>query len=956
MLENQNKLNKLTQAIRLAKPLTAAILLANLSLSANAIAVEQENMTKPTKKQAISKNKAEEKDETWELEVIEVTATKRKTNMMDTPLAVTALSQEMLDKQNLDNVRDIASLVPGMDIGFDTSQQAPVISMRGVRSSNVTEWGDPAVGLHTDGVYSPRPQGAMALMFDVNRVEALRGPQGTLYGRNSNAGAINIITNSPSMDELDGNIEMTFGKWNHKKYKGFINIPVSDTFAVRGSFVTETRDSYMDGHYSFLQYDQRFIREMGLTSEPYDVDYNYETELWEGPEADMLGRFNDKWWLSPQPWSRDGEGAVPQKAVKADPSKFYNNTDQYAFRLAALWAPTDDFSWQVTYEQFQDSGAGGIDGVNCEKLEGYKDDEGNIRDCSYHFAEIGGGDAYTALVNIPGHMDMTIKSIRSNISYYVNDSLELHYNFGFADQERTSWGDRDISITAWDMAIYFPKTDYESTSHELQLNYTGDNWAGILGYFNFEENNNLHGFWDDALETKTMWKQPDRGLKSQAIFAQMTYDMTDDLHLTLGARYTEDTKEDKGGANYKCTTNEEPEDIPQGQCVWYRLQYDGGYWDGIERNLIPSGHYFEPDLENIWVHKIADNSNKESWSSTNFRVGLDYDYNDDTMLYGYVADGFKSGGFDDKIIKRDGSALQIKYRPEEVITYELGVKTSLLDNKVNLSIAGFYSDYSDMQLSAPKAIESWQEEQFYPTGHPQAGDLMTIDDEDDPNFGEPDLLNRTIFGYPTQNIASSVIKGIELEFDWAPSPNGRLSGYVTWTSAKITSDFYNRFNYDPVNSVDGVTYDNQYETVDGELNELLLINQKGFNLPATPEWELNISYYHDFHLSNGGTIVPWIAVHWEDESYLTIWNVEKAAQQIDINMDQVKHYDDKRESYVTVDASIQYRSPGNKWYVEAYISNATDETVQHWGGIADSTSKGWMNEPRSYGARVGYNF
>jgi iron complex outermembrane receptor protein len=159
----------------LRSPLTLAIALVNASLATNAMA-QNTPKSKPV------------------LEEIVVTATKRETNLMDTPIAITVMTEEALVQQGIANVKDIDKLVPNMDITIDSSQSAPVISMRGVRSTNITELGDPAVGLHLDGIYSPRPQGAMALMFDVERVEAQRGPQGTLFGRNSTVGNINIIT------------------------------------------------------------------------------------------------------------------------------------------------------------------------------------------------------------------------------------------------------------------------------------------------------------------------------------------------------------------------------------------------------------------------------------------------------------------------------------------------------------------------------------------------------------------------------------------------------------------------------------------------------------------------------------------------------------------------------------------------------------------------------------------
>src|SRR5690606_25127994 len=203
-------------------PLALTIALANIGLAMPALAQET---TPPTENRVA-------------LEEIVVTATKRTTNLMDTPIAITVMNEAVLEQQGLANIKDIDKLVPNMDITFDSSQAAPVIAMRGVRSTNITELGDPAVGLHLDGIYSPRPQGAMALMFDVDRVEAQRGPQGTLFGRNSTVGNVNIITRRPVADEFDASLGVELGRWNHRQVRGMINIPVSDTFALRGSFMT----------------------------------------------------------------------------------------------------------------------------------------------------------------------------------------------------------------------------------------------------------------------------------------------------------------------------------------------------------------------------------------------------------------------------------------------------------------------------------------------------------------------------------------------------------------------------------------------------------------------------------------------------------------------------------------------------------------------------------------------
>ena len=193
------------------------------------------------------------------LEVISVTATKRKTKLMETPVAISAISDTQLQQHGVNNVVDIADLVPGLDISVASEQAAPVITMRGIRSTNITELGDPAVGVHLDGIYSPRMQGALALMYDVERVEALRGPQGTLFGRNSTVGSINVLSAKPEIGSSYGNANTELGKFNAKSFGGMFNLGLTDDFAVRFSGKTLKRDSYVEGYFDPNQYDTRYL-------------------------------------------------------------------------------------------------------------------------------------------------------------------------------------------------------------------------------------------------------------------------------------------------------------------------------------------------------------------------------------------------------------------------------------------------------------------------------------------------------------------------------------------------------------------------------------------------------------------------------------------------------------------------------------------------------------------------
>ncbi len=305
------------------------------------------------------------------LEIISVTATKRKTKLMETPVAITALTEAELKKNGVNNIKDIANLVPSLDISTATDQSAPVISMRGVRSTNLTELGDPAVGVHLDGVYSPRMQGALALMYDIDRVEALRGPQGTLFGRNSTVGSINVISAKPQFENFFGNVNVEAGKYNSKNIDGMINIPINEEFAVRFAAKGLKRDSYLEGYYDPNQYDTRRLSDDVLNAPVISED------SYQGVGQTVTQREN--WWI-------DGAGTDPEAQkvralTPADKSDFYNNADEYSFRISTLWEPLNgNFSNHTVFQKYVNNSSNNLDLVNCDKLRGRPAEMGG--DCS----------------------------------------------------------------------------------------------------------------------------------------------------------------------------------------------------------------------------------------------------------------------------------------------------------------------------------------------------------------------------------------------------------------------------------------------------------------------------------------------------------------------------------------------------------------------------------------------
>lgn len=861
------------------------------------------------------------------LEEVIVTATKRETDLLKTPVSVSAFTEAELGRQGINNVRDIDNLVPNMDIAFDQDQSSPVIAMRGVRSTNTSELGDPAVGLHVDGVYSPRPQGAMALMFDVERVEALRGPQGTLYGRNSTVGSVNVVSKRPDFEEFGGQVEFDLGRWNHKMAKASLNIPVSDTFALRAAFVKEKRDSYLTGYWDPNQWDRRRLPEEALNA----------PLLAEGAPTTLIQREN--WW------------DPVREIVRADPEGFYNNADQYAYRISGLWEPTDEISWLVTAEKFQDQSAGYINTIDCDKADLRLDENGEAGNLGCEYLYGPGADEYTVVVNTPGELDLSIESLRSHFRWDFSDSMSFLYNAGFASQSRTNRVDIDAGVTAWDMSLHFTDTQYDSQSHELQLQSTGDGplqW--IAGAFYFKEENDMSGYFIAHMNDSTFWRQPDRTLESKAYFAQGTYDFTDDLHLTLGYRWTKDTKEDVGGHNKSCVrTNWNNPDSIDGIAsvgcfpawVWTN---DGMYDADNVFNSLPVDYFDNPDI----YSDVTNNDTSGSWSASNFRVGLDYDLTDDVMLYAYVADGFKAGGIGDVVVEyvqnddatypvdEDGNRIiatvhDSNYDPEEVVTWEFGAKGKFLDDTLSMSGTFFYSDYRDMQLASPDTVYTF---------------LTVNQDPTDEDYGA--IEDQAFVVYRTKNVGEAEIMGFEMDFNWVPYENGHVNGYFAWLSTEITSDFYTRWNFANRELFDIPDYGAAHSND----NPALYRNLKGNELAASPEFSFTVSYDHTFNLESGASLVPFLSVHWEDESYLTYWNVDKH----DFPTATPDAFNDTRDAFLTVDASLKYWSASGQWAIEAYGYNLTDESIPYWAAGGDGVVRGPRSRPRFYGVRFTANF
>jgi iron complex outermembrane receptor protein len=245
----------------------------------------------------LAQDKPKEGEKEAEAQRVTVTATKRLTTVQDTPLAVTAFSQRDLEKAQVKDLTSLQALIPNLTVEQHGDSGGVHVFLRGVGSTNHTELGDPAVAFHVDGVYSPRPQGATVLMYDLASVEVARGPQGTLFGRNATAGSVNLVTAKPKLGDASGHAGVVIGDRNRLGVQAAMTFPLGEKTALRLAAISERQDG----------------------------------------------------WVEFQPRSNVQPGARKFGAV-----------DQQGARATLLWQPTDNVTTTTALEYYRDNGAGQI--------------------------------------------------------------------------------------------------------------------------------------------------------------------------------------------------------------------------------------------------------------------------------------------------------------------------------------------------------------------------------------------------------------------------------------------------------------------------------------------------------------------------------------------------------------------------------------------------------------------
>ena len=569
---------------------------------------------------------------------IVVTAQFREQNLQDTPIAITAINAETLEARGQTSVTDLGDFAPNVALEPASGLQGNSIAafIRGIGQSDASFALEPGVGVYIDDIYYGTTFGAVMDLTDLERVEVLRGPQGTLAGKNSVGGAIKLYTKEPD-DSGDGFVEATYGSFDRLDLRASAGFALTDELFARVSGVSKTSNGYMKRlDYGCVNPDS------GIPMTSSGDDSVLGTEGGRDLQAVRLAL-------------RYAPAAAPLEInLRADYAS--DNSEMVATKL--LYA---DNASVRSYDAANPLGGVPFDSRFITGPESYTT-----------YADYRTGGNYTTAFGIPtqiapGGFAVEPKStaeswgVSGKIGYELTPDISLTSITGYRVADGTSGIDVDGSPLTILLQEFTSR--HEQFTQELRL--SGQFADGLIdatvGGFYYDANDRIYGRNQIPTLRFDFYQDDNVDNRSISAFGHVEVHLTDQLNLVGGLRYTDDKK------TYNYT----------------RLNLDG---------TEPTPDFFTP---NFLVAGLNGLQGTFEGDRVDYRIGANYAPTSDLMLYAQVSTGFKGGGINPRPSAPDQV---LTFGPEKVTTYEAGFKSDWLDRRVRLNGAVFLNDYTDMQL------------------------------------------------------------------------------------------------------------------------------------------------------------------------------------------------------------------------------------------------------------------
>jgi len=607
--------------------------------------------------------------ESNQIEEVIVSATKKDASAQDVPISLDVITSDQIDALNVDTLRDIAARIPGLSTNYNTDPFQSSIRIRGIGSSQSDPSLEAGVAIIVDGVYLNRTGLGLNDLTDIERIEVLQGPQGTLYGKNSNAGVINIVTKSPVTGDDDGFIEIESGDFGQQRITGGISRTLTDSAALRFSFNSNESDGWMtnvtDG--SRAQDADDMTYSMKLYLNPSDATSIVFTH------TDLEKKGNCCAADSPQDNSTLLTGAsVNNRTLTSNPS----TTD---FIFSANNRPAFDLETTLTSIRIDSERENGM--LTIILAENEFDMHKGID------ADFSGVD----LVNSDRDQKGTSSSQEIRFASDMMGNWEYLLGFYNYESDLNEYGNKTVSIGAdWDSTMATVQAGfnakYGSTIQQLtaaknsgqanaqqlaQLTQLQSQAASIGGLVTAVKSG-------DRIESDMLWNG-----SMWALFGTATNHISDTLRLNIGVRYSD---EDKNADLYAGTK------LAGTITLTGAMATAMGVPNGttIPRQMTASKWPF-----NGFMNPVDDTFSRNK-TSTTYSLSLQKDVQDDVMIYASYSTGFKSGGFNSTGEDSDGGFPR-EYKDEESSNLEFGIKSKINDGKTQFNATVFNMETENLQ-------------------------------------------------------------------------------------------------------------------------------------------------------------------------------------------------------------------------------------------------------------------
>lgn len=699
-----------------------------------------------------------------------VTANKREQSVNDVGLTIQAASGQELAQRGITSPNDLAKLVPGFTF-TQSLYSTPVFTLRGIGLYDATFGASPSVSVYTDQIPRNVPVMSDALDLDIERVEVLKGPQGTLFGQSSTGGAINYIVAKPTRNFQAG-VDASFERFNRAELSGFVSGPLGDSIQARLAVKAISGGAWQRSisRPDDTNGDQRkLMGRLIVDAQPTD---SLSIEIMATGVRDRSDP------LAPQyaGTTLDIYGTQAQATASGNPYARVN-----AQRYADLTTPGSS-GYDSSFLSRQATVVGRLNGTNAAQAAGAQALLGtpisnNARDAEW----------------TPGFLhrsDNSYYQFAGRADYKLSDDLKLTYLAAIAKQKLGYNQDLDgTTASVVDVTLY---GNVRSFNQELRLAMNTDKFNGIVGasYDNLRTSQNNYFFLNDYsanadLITTTLNNFNSR-MRSYGLFANGEYKVTPQFTVQGGIRYTNNSQK----ASY--CYNDPASDTAQGAATLF-----GSGLNSTPITILP-GQCFPTTgdiLQGTAVSTLTPVVQHLKEDNVSFRVGANYKFDQGTLLYATISQGYKAG-----IFSAIGASRVNQYTPakqEKVIAYEAGIKTPLAGKLVQLNMAAFYYDYSNKQVR----------------GRVQ-----------DAVFG---LLEKML------NVPKSYVMGLEGDVTARPVQGLRLSAGATYLKSKVTSNYSSTPDGLAIYNAEGYTG-----------------NFKGSVLPYTPKFTANIDAQYNFPLND----------------------------------------------------------------------------------------------------------